>query len=835
MAAKKAAKYAQVIVPIPRDEPFTYHIPSEFRNQVLPGVQVVVPFGKRYVSGIVLSLTDNVTHKEKDNIKPIYDVVSSTPYVTRELMRVMEWVTGYYICFLGEAYRLIHPSINLQKGYLQLRRGRHVPTPQSVGAAAKKLNDFETDLMKLLTDDKWVSVRELERKLGRKNFLYVINKLQQAQLLEKRYSPPSPKNIHRTVEYFVLEREQKWDESARTKYLPLEDGRPTKAKQLIAYLRNHGKTERGQLKEARFNSTVIKTLVEEKVLRVIREEVSTENPLIYKEDNKVKELADNQKEFLDTVRPYLREEFEFKVFLLHGITGSGKTQIYIELIKQIIPFNKQAIVLIPEIVLTPQTRARFHNYFGDSVAVLHSRLSHRERAEVLQDIREGKFQVVIGPRSAIFSPLPNIGLIIVDEEHDGSYKQSDAVPRYNARDVALYRAYVNNIPVVLGSATPSFESLHNALNGKYEYFHLSRRILARNLPRTQVVDLKEEWRRTGAPPLLSESLTLKIESRLISKEQVMLLQNRRGFAPYLLCKDCDYVAKCPNCDITLTYHFTDKHLRCHYCGHSEEAPDVCPQCQGFDILYKGLGTQKIEQELLEQFANARILRMDQDVTTRKHSHEKILEQFRSGGSDILIGTKMISKGLDFERVSLVGIISADQGLNFPDFRSSEKVFQLLTQAAGRAGRGASSGEVVIQTFDPNHYIFKYLHSHDYLNFYEKELENRKLLNYPPFSRLCLIRIVGDQEKTVSQYSQKIAKFLWSTNPERKFQVLGPAPAPLFKLKNKYRYHILIKQSKEVDPSMSYLRQLLKQRLYKQKEVLKWPVQIQIDVDPVEIM
>jgi primosomal protein N' (replication factor Y) len=280
---------------------------------------------------------------------------------------------------------------------------------------------------------------------------------------------------------------------------------------------------------------------------------------------------------------------------------------------------------------------------------------------------------------------------------------------------------------------------------------------------------------------------------------------------------------------------TGKNLRCHYCGHLEVAPDVCPKCSGLDILYKGFGTQKVEQELVEQFANARVLRMDQDVTTRKNSHEEILENFRSGKSDILIGTKMISKGLDFERVSLVGIISADQGLSFPDFRSSEKVFQLLTQAAGRAGRGASSGEVVIQTFDPKHYIFKFLYTHNYLKFYEKELENRKLLNYPPFSRLCLIRVVGEKESDVEKYSQAIVKFLWSANSERKFQILGPAPAPFFKLNNKYRYHILLKQKREIDPSMNYIRQLLKKRLYKQKEFQKWPVQIQIDVDPVEIM
>jgi len=826
MATPNPPKYAQVIVPIPRDEPFTYEIPEELSGQAVPGVQVVLPFGKRYLAGIILALTNSADQAGQD-IKRIHDVVSPEPYLPSELMQVIEWISSYYVCFLGEAYRLTHPSINLNKGHLQIRKLKKTPS--------HKLSTLENDLLQLIKTDEWTSVKELERKLSRKNILYVINKLQQLKWVEKRYLPPDPKNIHKHKEYFLLTDSKKWDETLRQKYLPLDSGRATKAKQLIAHLEKSGKSSRKALTEKSFSAAVIKKLVDEGVVQKLIEEAEKPTDLIYKEEIQIKELSANQKKFIEIVAPFLRKESEFKVFLLHGITGSGKTQIYIELIKKILPLKKQAIILIPEIVLTPQTLARFNNYFGDSVAVLHSRLSTRERAEVLQNIRDGKFQVVIGPRSAVFSPLKNLGLIIVDEEHDSSYKQSDAVPRYNARDVALYRASVNKIPVVLGSATPCFESLHNALNGKYEYFHLSQRILARNLPRTQVVDLKEEWRRTGAPPLLSENLALKVESRLVSKEQVMLLQNRRGFAPYLLCRDCGYVAKCPNCDITLTYHYTGKNLRCHYCGHSETAPDVCPQCQGLDILYKGFGTQKVEQELLEQFSNARILRMDQDVTTRKHSHEEILEKFRSGGSDILIGTKMISKGLDFERVSLVGIISADQGLNFPDFRASEKVFQLLTQAAGRAGRGASSGEVVVQTFDPKHYIFKYLYTHDYLKFYEKELDSRKLLNYPPFSRLCLIRVVGDQEKEVQKYSQTVAKFLWTANSEKRFQILGPAPAPFFKLNNKYRYHILLKQKREIDPSMSYLRQLLKKRLYKQKEFQKWPVQIQIDMDPIEIM
>ncbi|MCB0298101.1 MAG: primosomal protein N', partial [Calditrichaeota bacterium] len=589
--------------------------------------------------------------------------------------------------------------------------------------------------------------------------LYRVHKLKKLQLIESRYLPPASRKVYKTVDRFALNPPAQWSEKAREKYLSGDNPRYQNALLLLAHLRTHGASDRESLRSANFNAALLKRLSDEGVLSRSEQNVERQQHTAYAERQKEIILTDAQAAFVEMVAPFIGEKPAHQTFLLHGITGSGKTQIYIELIQRVLQENKQAIVLIPEIVLTPQTMARFYHYFPEQVAVVHSRISAGERLEVLQKVREGKVGVVIGPRSAVFAPFRNLGIIIIDEEHEGSYKQSDALPRYHAREVALYRAYLNKIPVVLGSATPSLESLYNAKTGKYTYYHLDSRVSDRNLPRIQLVDFKEEWRKSGEFQMFSENLLLKLEARLLVKEQVMLLQNRRGFSPYIQCQECGYVEHCPNCDITLTYHAAGRNLRCHYCGYATPAPDLCPQCKGFHILYKGVGTQKIEEEAQARFPHARLLRMDQDTTRRKDDHSRILEKFRRYQADVLIGTKMIAKGLDFERVTLVGIMNADQGLQFPDFRATEKVFQLLVQAAGRAGRGGYSGEVVIQTFDPQHYIFKFLNSHDYNRFYEREMETRKGLNYPPFSRLCLVRVIGDAEDRVYHYAQEIAKYL----------------------------------------------------------------------------
>jgi primosomal protein N' (replication factor Y) len=815
---------ADVLLPIPVDEPYTYLIPEHFADLIQPGVQVVVPIANRFLAGIVMAISEKVPDERA--LKPIEDVVDGDPFVGDELLHLIRWIADYYICNLGEALRLLNISVNLENAVYQARKITH--------NGSERLTPLKQQILTLLPENEWTDVKSLGKHLPQKNFLHAIHQLKQRGLIETRYVPPQQKKIYKTVEYYRLNPQNRWSETARKRYLS-PPRRETKAYKLIVYLTGKDWIGKEELLANGGDSATIRKLLQEQVLESEARETFRESEIFFNEAIPHIDISEEQQQFIENVTPYVEEKKSFKTFLLHGITGSGKTQIYIELIRKVVSTGRQAIVLIPEIVLTPQIMNRFRHYFGEQVAAIHSKLSKGERAEVLQRCREGKISVVIGPRSAAFAPFKNLGIIIVDEEHESSYKQSDAVPRYNGRDVALYRAFLNKIPVVLGSATPSLESLFNAKTGKYDYFHLSQRISQRNLPRTQLVDIKEQWFKGSEQPLFSDLLLLKMEARLFSREQAMILHNRRGYSPYVICDECGYVERCRNCDITLTYHNYGKDLRCHYCGFSQPAPTLCPNCKGMAIIFKGVGTQRVEEEVKERFPHARVLRMDQDTTRKRHDHAKILENFRNYKADFLIGTKMIAKGLDFARVTLVGIVNADQGLNFPDFRAVEKTFQLLVQASGRAGRGANSGEVVIQTFDPQHYIFQFLLTHDYLKFYNKEIQSRKELNYPPFSRLCLIRVAGEDETTVLIHAQQIAKFLWQHNKANKYQVLGPAPAPLAKIKSQYRYHILVKQSREVDASMSYVRHLLKSGIYQNPDLKKWPVTIQIDMDPLEIL
>ncbi len=829
MSEEKFVHIARVVVPIPIDTPLSYWIPPEWREDIAPGMQVVVPVGHRYEAGIVVERFTAARRDvpEVEQLKPIADVVSLEVFLPQDVIRLLDWIAHYYICHLGEAYRLVNPAANIIKSRLEVcKTSSEIP---------ERITTVQKAILDVLEKDRWQAVQTIEKILSRSNLLYHIHKLKHLGLVESRYRLPRPRRTIKTEKRYALREPNEWPEAAKKKYRDRSGKKYASTFELVQFLANKEPVSLGRLQEAGFSPSLVRRLVKEGVVTVSESEVPREQPVVFQEEPPEIRLTQEQVRFIQQVRPYLVDAPAYRPFLLHGITGSGKTQVYIELIRLALRAGKQAIVLIPEIVLTPQTMARFYRELGDTVAVLHSRLSRGERLEVLQRIREGRYRVVLGPRSVVFVPFHRLGLIVVDEEHEGSYKQTDAVPRYHARDVAMYRAYLNKIPIILGSATPSFESLYNAFSGNYRYFHLSQRIHIRNLPRTVLIDLRNEWQRSRVPPILSESLKLKIEARLISREQVMLLQNRRGFAPYIQCQDCGYVARCPNCEITLTYHISDRRMRCHYCGHQESAPDGCPHCQGIDLLYKGVGTQKIEQEVSAVFPYARTLRMDQDTTGGKFGHASILEKFRRGDADILIGTKMIAKGLDFQRVTLVGIISADQGLNFPDFRSSEKVFQLLVQAAGRAGRGAGGGEVVIQTFDPRHYIFRYLAAHDYLKFYEREMETRKTLKYPPFARLILLRVIGKQEDQVVAYGKVIASFLTDQKKGRNYVVMGPAPAPLVKINHRYRYQILVKQPRQEDPSMSFLRKLIREGIYKNPEVRKWPVAIQIDVDPIEIL
>ena len=497
-----------------------------------------------------------------------------------------------------------------------------------------------------------------------------------------------------------------------------------------------------------------------------------------------KELTNDQKSVVDEV---LANTGYFP-YLLFGVTGSGKTEVYMELIEDSLTKGKTSIVLVPEISLTPQMVLRFQKRFGDNIAAIHSALSDGEKYDEWRRIVSGEAKIVIGARSAIFAPLNNIGMIIIDEEHSDSYKQDDSNPRYNAKDIALLRGKYHNCPVIMGSATPSLEVFARAKKGVFKLLELPNRINGKSLPKINIIDMNEMISKTKGhfSPVLLEA----INDRLLKNEQIILLLNRRGYSSFVTCKNCGYTFKCPNCDITLTYHKSSRTLRCHYCGYGTKVYDTCPECHEKSINDLGVGTEKVEEELNKLFPESKILRMDFDTTSRKGMHEKMIKDFKNHEYDILLGTQIVSKGLDFDNVTLVGVINADTSLNIPDFRSSETTFSLLAQVAGRAGRSDKEGEVVIQTFNPEHYAIQYTKRYDYLGFYNKEMSIRRELKYPPYYYICYVKISGKDNKYIYEESLKITKLFH--NKLINMIILGPSPCTIFKLNNIYRYGIILK-------------------------------------------
>ena len=560
----------------------------------------------------------------------------------------------------------------------------------------------------------------------------------------------------------------------------------------------------------------VNTLVKKEVLIEEKREhyrVSYTNGICEK-----KELTVEQKSVVDSVINSKPD-----TFLIHGVTGSGKTEVYMEIIDHYLSLGKSSIVLVPEISLTPQMVNRFQNRFGDRIAALHSALSDGEKYDEWRRICRGEVDIVIGARSAIFAPLPNLGIIIIDEEHSDSYKQSDPSPRYSAKEVALIRAKYHNCSVVFGSATPSLEVMARASKGVYKLLSLPNRVNGKKLPEVTIVDMNSEIKKTRGhfSPLLIE----KIQACLDKHEQVILLLNRRGYSPFVSCRNCGYTFKCPNCDISLTYHKSSNTLRCHYCGYGEKVFDECPNCHEKALNNLGVGTQKIEEELIKTF-NCRVLRMDYDTTSRKGMHEEMINSFKNQEYDILLGTQMVAKGLDFSNVTLVGVINADTSLNIPDFRSSENTFSLLSQVAGRSGRSTKEGSVIIQTFNPDHYAISLCKTHDYLGFYNREMNIRRQLKYPPYYYLCNIRVSGKDSSYIMGESLKIKRSI-----ERNFPnmiILGPSTASVFRVNNIFRYNIILKY-KSNEGLNEFLEKIINHYLGNSK------IRIDVDFNPSQML
>ena len=569
-----------------------------------------------------------------------------------------------------------------------------------------------------------------------------------------------------------------------------------------------------KINKKEYSSKTIKELLEENIIGIEKK-------------NKYRINVNNKKHINELTKDQLYvynqvDTNKYNTYLLYGITGSGKTEVYIKLIESIINKGKTAIMLVPEISLTTQIANRFYNAFASDVAILHSSLSDGEKYDEYLKILRGEVHVVVGTRSAIFAPLKNIGIIIIDEEDSSSYKQ-DCNPRYHARDLAIYRAKYNNAPLVLGSATPTLESMARASKGVYTLLKLDKRIGDSILPTIHIVDMALEMKKRNT--IFSELLLNKIEEKIDKEEQIILLLNRRGFATFITCSNCGYTYKCPHCDITLTYHKTSNNLMCHYCGYQKKKDNVCPNCGEDGLNYYGLGTERLEEKLHELLPNVRIVRMDQDTTRNKGTHEKIINDFKEYKYDILLGTQMISKGLDFPKVTLVGVINADTSLNIPDYRSNENTFSLLHQVSGRAGRSTLPGEVIIQTFNPDNSIFEFIKENNYYKFYNYEMHFRHQLKYPPYYYLVSLRIIGKDYGNTMEEAKNVKKYLESNLLPTSI-VLGPTTCSVFKYYNEYRMQVIIKYQKD-DKLMQVLKDL--DNIYINKDL-----KLEIDFNPIKI-
>lgn len=846
--------YADIVLPVPLEKTFTYIVPTELRDAAKVGCRALVPFGRTHGIGIIVKLSSETAIP---NLKPIRDILDAEPTFSEEMLKLTKWIAEYYFASWGEALKAAAPRgfATESKRIVRLVHPSERPNFLETSPPKSQRSPKEQAILSALLRSDGLTVRHLQRKLRLKSIYSTLYRLSAAGLVTIEEELPLGKGKPRFEKFVRLSEAV----AGRSLQQLLEKIPGKKQREILENLllrikeRNEAVPVASLLRETGASLSSFQALVSKGLVEVEVKEVPRRVDFKYTEPPQRFTLNHYQLRALQEILRAI-EAHQYQAFLIHGVTGSGKTQIYIEAIDEVLKRDRTGIVLVPEISLTPQMVYRFRTRFGEKVGVFHSRMSDAERYDAWRLAKKGVYKIIIGPRSAVFAPLENVGVIVVDEEQEATYKQFDTNPRYNARDVAVIRATYNNAVVLLGSATPSVESYYNSLTGKYKLLELPERVDNAVLPKIEIVDMVRERKEVYAEvkeklpkeergklarfqaSSVSRILRQKIEDRLQRRQGVILLQNRRGFAPFLECPDCGYVEMCDQCEVTLTYHITHRHLRCHYCGFVKHPPTLCPRCQGIDFKYRGFGTQRVEEELQKLFPHSKVLRMDLDTTTRKGAHDRMLKKFSEEDGGILLGTQMVAKGLDFSKVTLVGVISADTQLLLPDFRASERTFQLLTQVAGRAGRRELAGEVIIQTFQPTHYSIKHVVQHDFKGFYKEELNYRKELDYPPFSHIILVEFKGGNEKEVARHAEKFAELLRSVNSH--FVILGPTPAVLSKLKGQYRWHIVIKDLKRKDSSGRIAREALRKALeaYKASALGKSrTVKLIIDVDPQGMM
>jgi len=801
--------YCDVSLPVPLDQPFTYGLPETLRHRVRPGSRLLVPFGQRKLTGVILRCHDEAPAMAT---REALRLIDAEPVLAAELLALGRWIAGYYCAPLGDVLRGMLPLA------AEIRRGKVWSLSDAGRDAARQL------LLDSAPDDPVAQI------------LGMLEKRPLSAAYLAKAMPLAEKAI-RSLErkgFIVAEEVQTERDPLRAPAGRLRvelagnaspKGKLNKAeRELRAFLELHpGSHNLKELEDMVRNASPAARSLARQGLVTLEAERSAANsgPIRARHT-----LNPAQQAAYDRIFDAIRAG-RFHTFLLHGVTGSGKTEVYLSAIEATLAEGRGALMLVPEIALTPAVAGQFFARFGDRVAILHSAFTDVERSEQWRRIRSGAARVVVGTRSGVFAPVQNVGLIVVDEEHDGSYKQEET-PRYNGRDVAIVRAQAANACVVLGSATPSLESRYNAERGKYTLLELPERIEARPMPVVELIDMRQEFLETRKQATFSRKLLETIEQRLGNGEQTIVLLNRRGFSSFVACRSCGERIQCVNCSLTLTYHKRDRRLLCHYCGYAEKVPRVCPKCASEHIYFLGLGSERVEEELHQAFPAARIARLDRDTVTGKRQYETILQDFREGNYDLLVGTQMIAKGHDIPNVTLVGVVSADVGLGMPDFRAAERTFQLLTQVAGRAGRGSLPGIVLVQTINPDHYAVRMAAAQDYQAFYEKELNFRRMMHYPPFSAMANVLVRDEKQEMALRMSSDLALLL-SPAPER-MRILGPAEAPVPRLKSEYRYQFLVKAA-----GRKALNELL-QRVRDFATGHKWPATaLMIDVDPLTLM
>ena len=800
----------EVIVDVsayPIDRPFDYLVPEELESLVERGSRVHVPFGNRKVQGFITNVK-NVTNFDETKLKEILSIIDVEPVVTEELLQLSKWLTDKTLCYEIDALQVMLPAALRASYKKNIKLVDRTELDESFLALFGKKDSVSYEVI-----EKAGFLRQMKKYLtsGSVQLETVIKQQAKAKVVAK---------------YKIIVTKEQIQEK-------LDNMTKQAAKQIELMqwllLQEQDSFTMEELKEvAHTTNSVVKALVEKDILALQQEEVYRDIiSLDHHETDKRFSLTEEQTTALKEIISAQDQQLN-QTFLLHGITGSGKTEIYLNAIENAISKGKQAIMLVPEISLTPQMTRRFKLRFGEQVAVMHSGLSIGEKYDEWRKIWRGEVNVVVGARSAIFAPFKELGLIILDEEHESTYKQEDN-PRYHSRDVAIWRSEFHNCPVILGSATPSLESYARASKGVYSLLTLKNRAKDQPLPIVNVVDMRLELK-NGNRSMFSVELADSIREKLDKKEQIVLFLNKRGFSSFVICRDCGTVVECNNCDISLTYHRAGEQLKCHYCGHEEPVPSQCPECTSEHIRFFGTGTQKIEEEIAKLFPYARLLRMDVDTTRAKGSHERILKQFGDGNADILLGTQMIAKGLDFPNITLVGVLNADTTLHLADFRAAEKTFQLMTQVSGRAGRHDKEGKVYIQTYTPEHYAIELSKSQLYEPFYHKEMIVRKQYEYPPFYYLTLVQVTHENVMVASEYARIVTDWL-RANLSGTTMIVGPTASAISKIQNRYRYQCLIKYKKE-PLLIEKLQQLIK--IYR-TEWIKKGIILSIDLDPSTIL